>query len=143
MGVDKREARNARRRIKKRKECLYEKEPFDDPVMEARRLKAVKAKMILDKHRFDLENLKLDAKELANENSRLKDELRAFRDREARLLKMLEGKVAAETRNRVLEEELNVMKKREEIIKAKYNHVMEPQSVIVGVQVWWNLFCEQ
>jgi len=138
--ADKRETRNTRRRVKKRKERLYEKEPFDDPVMEARRLKAVKAKMIHDKFRFDLENLKLDAKELADENSRLKEELCAFKDREVRLLKMLEGKVATDTRNKELEEEINVMKKREEINKATYNHIMEPQNVIVGVQVWWNLF---
>jgi len=138
--VDKREARNARRRIKKRKERLYEKEPFDDPVMEARRLKAVKAKMIHDKFRFDLENLKLDAKELADENSRLKDELSAFMDREVRLLKMLEEKEATDTRNRELEEEINAMKKKEENFKATYNHIMEPQNVVVGVQVWWNLF---
>merc|ERR1719206_1117118 len=32
--AEKREVRNARRRVKKRTERLYEKQPFDDPVLE-------------------------------------------------------------------------------------------------------------
>jgi len=137
---EKREARNARRRVKKRAERMYEKQPFDDPVLEKRRLKAVKAKMINDKNRFDLENLKLDAKELADENIRLKQKLCDFQDREARHLKLLEEKKSMEIRNIELEKEVNMLRQRESNTHVEFKQILEPNYALLGVQVWWKLF---
>jgi len=137
---EKREVRNARRRVKKRAERMYEKQPFDDPVLEKRRLKAVKAKMIHDKKRFDLENLKIDAKELADENTQLKKKLSDFQEREARLLKLLEEKKSMEIRNIELEKEVNMLRQRESNTHVEFKQILEPNYALVGVQVWWKLF---
>merc|ERR1719431_616254 len=137
---EKKEARNSRRRVKKRAERMYEKQPFDDPVLEKRRLRAVKAKMIQDKNRFDLENLKIDANELADENTRLKKKLSDSQEREASLLKLLEEKTSTEIRNMELEKEVNMLRQRESHMHGKSKHNLEPNYALVGVQVWWKLF---
>merc|ERR1719206_24104 len=135
--AEKREVRNARRRVKKRTERLYEKQPFDDPVLEKRRLKAVRAKMIHDKNRFDLENIKMDVKELTDENALLKQQLSQFQEREASLLKLLEEKKTVESRNIELEKEVNMWRQRERNHQEESNQIKEPNYALIGVQVWW------
>ena len=133
--AEKREVRNARRRVKKRTERLYEKQPFDDPVLEKRRLKAVRAKMIHDKNRFDLENIKMDVKELTDENALLKQQLSQFQEREDSLLKLLEEKKTVESRNIELEKEVNMWRQREGNHHVESNQIKEPNYALVGVQV--------
>jgi len=138
--ADKREARKLRKRAKIRVEKWYEKQPFDDPILEAKRLRALRAKMIHDKHRFDLENLKIDAKELAEENSRLKEKIRGLQEREASYLEQIKDKEATEARLKQLEREVELKRRDEESSDIGVNQIQGPKSVLLALQVCWNLF---
>ena len=59
----------------KKKVHWYEMEPFDDPVLEQKRLKCLSQKIWDDKKRYELEILKEENKELKEENESLKNKI--------------------------------------------------------------------
>lgn len=126
------------RRVRRRKTVKfvrwYERQPYDDPVLEAKRLRALKAKIHHDKRRLHLENLKTDARELKVENSSLKEELSKFKQREAELSKKLKEKEATEVRLKELEREVEFRKQNEETLQTRLKQLGEPQNLVV-VQV--------
>ena len=133
--ADKLEVKKARSRVITKSEKWYEKQPFDDPVLEAKRLRALRAKINHDKDRFDLENLKIDAKELKDENIRLKEKLQNVEMREAELLEKLKDKEAAEARVNDLERELETSVQREETLQLQLKQNSQPNNLVVAVQV--------
>merc|ERR1719318_1966986 len=134
--ADKMMARKSRRRKTTRVVRWYEKQPFEDPVLEAKRLRALKAKINHDKNRINLEILRLDARELKDENTILKEELLRFKQRETELVEKLEEKEATEIRVAELVEKLEEKKQNEEVLESRLKDLSAPQSVVV-VQVWW------
>ena len=60
---------------KKKRTFLYEQKPFKDPVLEAKRMKCLYQKIYDDKKRFDYEILRVENKELRDENVRLRGEI--------------------------------------------------------------------
>merc|ERR1712183_524345 len=83
---------------KQRTTRWYEKQPFEDPILEAKRLRSLRAKINHDKRRFDVEILKVESKELKDENLHLREELLKFEEREAELMLKLKDKETAEAR---------------------------------------------
>merc|ERR1719470_412225 len=129
-------ARKSRRRKTTRVVRWYEKQPFEDPVLEAKRLRALKAKINHDKNRINLEILRMDARELKDENTVLKEELLKFKQRETELVEKLEDKEATEIRVTELEREVETRKQNEEVLESRLKDLSAPQSVVL-VQVWW------
>ena len=59
----------------KKKVHWYEMEPFDDPVLEQKRLKCLSQKIWNDKKRYELEILREENKELKEENESLRKKI--------------------------------------------------------------------
>ena len=129
--AEKAEARRTRRRKTTRVVRWYEKQPFEDPVLEAKRLRALKAKINHDKNRIDVENLRIDARELNDENSSLKEELLQFKQREAELMQKLKDKEATEVRVKELEREVELRRQNEEALQSQLKDLSEPHSIVV------------
>ena len=60
---------------KKKRVFMYEQKPFKDPKLEARRLKCLQQKTYDDKKRFNHEIVKVENRELRDENVRLRDQI--------------------------------------------------------------------
>ena len=118
-----------------KKEKWYEKQPFEEPVLEAKRLRSLKAKITHDKNRFDLEILKFDHRELKHENLSLKQELQKSKEREAELNDQLIDKEAAEARVKELELEVNLRRQNEDALKSELDQMSGKSGSVILVQV--------
>eukprot|EP00092_Neocalanus_flemingeri_P014825 GFUD01016004.1.p1 GENE.GFUD01016004.1~~GFUD01016004.1.p1 ORF type:complete len:376 (-),score=95.42 GFUD01016004.1:92-1219(-) len=112
-----------------RKTKWYEMQPFEDPDLEAKRLRSLRAKINHDKNRFDLEFLKVDHEELKYENLILK----------AELMQKLKDEEASEARIEDLEREVQLRRLNEEALETKLDQVSQGTNAIVLVQVWWKV----
>jgi len=120
---------------KQRTTRWYEKQPFEDPILEAKRLRSLRAKINHDKRRFDVEILKVEAQELKYENLHLREELLKFEEREAELMLKLKDKETAEARVKDLEREVDLRRQNEKVLKMKLQQISKETKAVVLVQV--------